>query len=125
MLQLRLLAVIDRLHRATLRKRAVSLNGCWVQKHAYCFDVFERFHPLQGHYPNMRCRISFRHICDVTNRVGHGTVCDGDLFDGGGEVCLQGLHVLGQGVHFRWRRAVGARHATSAATISAALTTVA
>jgi hypothetical protein len=78
-------------------------------------------------------------MCDVTNRVGHGTVGEGDLFDGEGDVRLQGLPVQGQGVpsapknlcwchvacHCRWRRAVGARHAASAATISAELTTMA
>src|SRR6266481_2609661 len=42
--------------------------------------------------------ISFRPMCDVTNRVDHGTVCEGHLFDGEGEVRLQGLHAQ-EGLH--------------------------
>ena len=103
------------------------------------FHSTDRSQRLSFFSSHMRCRISFRHMCDSTISVGHGTVCDGDRCDGAGDVRLQGLHVQGQGVpsalknlcwghvayHVRWRRAVGARHAASAATSSAALTTVA
>ena len=51
MLQLRLLAVIDRLHRETLRKRAVSLERVMGAETRVLFRCFREVSPVTGTLP--------------------------------------------------------------------------